>query len=91
MSLHSSLKISLKARKQRSVLKRFERIKYAIRKGTFNEQDSVYGLPKIKSFKIKVVKKEKAEDKSGAAQGGAAKTAATPAAKAAKGTVQAKA
>lgn len=60
MSIHSSLSSSFKNRKQRSVLKRFERIKYYISKGSFNEESSVFGLPKIKSLKIKV-KKEKAQ------------------------------
>ena len=89
MSLHPSLKITLKARKQRSVLKRIERIKHAIQKGTFNEQSSVYGLPKIKSLKIKV-KKEKAEEKAAAPAAGA-KVASPAAAKtAAKGAAPAK-
>lgn len=91
MSLHPSLRISLKARKQRSVLKRIERIKHAIQKGTFNEQSSVYGLPKIKSLKIKV-KKEKTEEKAQAAPAAGAKAASPAAAKtAAKGAAQAKA
>lgn len=62
MSIHPSLSASLKTRKQRSVLKRFERIKYFIAKGSFNEQSPVLGLPKIKSVKIKI-KKEKSEEK----------------------------
>lgn len=91
MSLHPSLRISLKARKQRSVLKRIERIKHAIQKGTFNEQSSVYGLPKIKSLKIKV-KKEKTEEKAQATPAAGAKAASPAAAKtAAKGAAQAKA
>lgn len=68
MSIHHTLKISLKARKQRSVLKRFERIKYFISKGSFDEQSRVLGLPKIKSLKIKI-KKEKTEEKTAAAAG----------------------
>lgn len=70
MSIHPSLSSSLKNRKQRSVLKRFERIKYFMNKGSFNEQSSVFGLPKIKSVKIKV-KKEKVEEKAAVAAGGA--------------------
>lgn len=69
MSIHHTLRITLKSKKQRSVLKRFERIRYFISKGSFNEQSRVLGLPKIKSFKIKI-KKEKSEEKSAAAPGG---------------------
>lgn len=97
MSIHSSLSSSFKNRKQRSVLKRFERIKYYISRGSFNEESSVFGLPKIKSLKIKV-KKEKVAEKApatagapaapsagAAAAGGKAKAAASaPAAKATK-------
>ena len=61
MSIHPSLALSLKGRKQRSVLKRVERMKYFMDKGSFNQESSVFGLPKIKVLKIKVVKKEKAE------------------------------
>lgn len=68
MSIHHTLKISLKDRKQRSVLKRFERIKYFISKGSFDEQSRVLGLPKIKTLKIKI-KKEKTEEKAAAAAG----------------------
>lgn len=69
MSIHHTLKASLKTRKQRSVLKRFERIRYFISKGSFNEQSRVLGLPKIKSVKIKI-KKEKAEEKAAVAAAG---------------------
>lgn len=71
MSIHSSLSASLKNKKQRSVLKRIERIKHFLDKGSFNEETSVFGLPKIKVLKIKV-KKEKTEEKTAAAAGAAA-------------------
>lgn len=84
----------MKARKQRSVLKRIERIKHFINKGAFNEQSPVYGLPKIKSVKIKV-KKEKKEEKAATAStqsaASAAKPGSVPASKTAKGAAQAKA
>lgn len=95
MSIHPSLSSSLKNRKQRSVLKRIERIKHFIDKGSFNEQSSVFGLPKIKSVKLKV-KKEKTEEKAAGVQGAAAPAAlAAPAktdsaSKTAKGSAQAK-
>lgn len=60
MSIHPSLKISDKDKKQRSVLKRIERIKLMKDKGQWKEGDEVFGLPKIKTLRIKI-KKEKAE------------------------------
>ncbi len=60
MSIHPSLALSDKDKKQRSVLKRTERIKMLMEKGKWKEGDNVYGLPKIKTIRIKI-KKEKAE------------------------------
>jgi len=60
MSIHPSLNISEKDKKQRSVLKRAERIRMMMEKGTWKEEDKVYGLPKIKTVRIKI-KKEKVE------------------------------
>ncbi len=90
MSIHSSLSASLNNKKQRSVLKRIERIKHFLDKGSFNEETSVFGLPKIKVLKIKV-KKEKTEEKaaSGATPAKAEAKGAAPAAPA-KGAAAAK-
>ena len=60
MSLHPSLRTSDKDKKARSVLKRIERIRMMHDKGTWKEGDDVYGLPKIKTLRIRI-KKEKAE------------------------------
>ena len=60
MSIHPSLAISEKGKKQRSVLKRSERLRMMLEKGEWKEGDSVYGLPKIKTVRIKI-KKEKVE------------------------------
>jgi len=60
MSIHPSLRSSDKDKKQRSVLKRAERLRSMLGKGQWKEGDSVYGLPKIKTIRIKI-KKEKAE------------------------------
>lgn len=60
MSIHPSLSISEKDKLTRSVLKRTERIRSMQEKGRWKEGDAVYGLPKIKSLKIKI-KKEKVE------------------------------
>lgn len=62
MSIHPSLKISEKDKKQRSVLKRTERLRIMLEKGQWKPQDAVYGLPKIKTLRIKI-KKEKAAEK----------------------------
>ena len=60
MSIHPSLNFSEKDKKQRSVLKRIERLKHMIGKNEWKEGDKIYGLPKIKSVRIKI-KKEKVE------------------------------
>ncbi len=82
MSMHPSLKATEKGKKARSVLKRIERIKSMMDKEKWKEGDPVYGLPKIKMVRIKIVKKEKAAEKpaeEGTAAGAAEKTAAAPA------------
>lgn len=60
MSIHPSLHSSEKDKKPRSVLKRTERLRILMEKGHWKEGDNVYGLPKIKTVRIKI-KKEKAE------------------------------
>ena len=62
MTQHSSLKASGN-QKQRSVLKRIERIKSLITKKLWgNNESSVYGLPKVKTLKIKSAKKKAAPE-----------------------------
>ncbi len=75
MSIHPSLNSSGKAGKARSVLKRIERIRTMMDKDQWKEGDPVYGLPKIKTIRIKI-KKEKAEKTEAAAVEGAAPAAA---------------
>jgi len=60
MSIHPSLNLSDKDNKARSVLKRTERLRTMMEKGQWKEGDPVYGLPKIKTLRLKI-KKEKAE------------------------------
>ncbi len=60
MSIHPSLTISEKDKKVRSVLSRTERIREMQGKSKWKEGDSVYGLPKLKTLRIKI-KKEKVE------------------------------
>jgi len=94
MSIHPSLSISDKDKKPRSVLKRTERLKTMLEKNQWKEGDNVFGLPKIKTVRIKI-KKEKAAEKTaeGAVAEGTATGTATPAAAAkesGKGAPQAK-
>ncbi|MFA5156261.1 MAG: small basic protein [Candidatus Omnitrophota bacterium] len=84
MGIHPSLKSSDKDKKARSVLKRTERLKAMIEKKTWKEGDDVFGLPKIKTVRIKI-KKEKAEKATTETAAGAAPGAAAPAAAPAKG------
>ena len=93
MSLHSSLKIDRASVTQRSVQTRIERIKELMKKGLWKEETDVTGLPKTKITRIKAKKKVKAEEDAAApatAAGAAgkpaeaSKTAAKPAAGAAK-------
>jgi small basic protein (TIGR04137 family) len=78
MSIHPSLSSSKGDKKTRSVLKRTERLRIMMEKGQWKEGDNVYGLPKIKTIRIKI-KKEKAAEKVEAAAAEAATEAAAPA------------
>ena len=80
MSQHTSLKIDPTRTRHRNVLKRHERIQRLVEIEKWNDRTSAFGLPKVKSLKIKVkkVKAEKAEGAAGAA--GTAKPAQASAA-----------
>jgi len=56
MSQHPSLRVDSVGAKHRNVLKVFERIKKLKAQDKWNDRESVYGLPKVKSIKIKVKK-----------------------------------
>jgi len=58
MSQHPSLRSKSKDAAHRSVLKRYERLKSLKEKEKWDEEKSVFGLPKVKVMKFKV-KKEK--------------------------------
>lgn len=60
MAIHPSLRSPGKDKKPRSVLKRAERLRIMMEKKLWKEGDDVYGLPKIKTVRIKI-KKEKKE------------------------------
>ena len=76
MSIHPSLKIGAQARRHRSVLKRIERLRWLSEKGKFEEGDSVFGLPKIKTIRIKLKKEKVAKEETEATAEGAVETAA---------------
>jgi len=79
MSQHPSLRSSDKDKKQRSVLKRYERIKTLRDKEKWDDKkDSVFGLPKVKVTRFKI-KKEKAVVAEGAETAEGAVAGAAPA------------
>jgi len=84
MSLHPSLKTSKAGKKHRTVLKRYERLTALKEKGILKDDDSVFGMPKLKIVRIKV-KKEVKEEKpaEGEVVAAIAPAPAAPAAKAA--------
>ncbi|MFH1995640.1 MAG: small basic protein [Candidatus Omnitrophota bacterium] len=75
MTQHPSLKSSDNDKKQRSVLKRFERLRHLHEKGKWNDGDSIFGMQKIKIVKFKI-KKEKAAAEETPAEGAEATPAA---------------
>jgi len=85
MSIHPSLKSTQKIKKQRSVLKRTERLRVMMEKDQWKEGDDVFGLPKIKTIRIKI-KKEKAEKVEATAVEGQAPIAAETKAQSTKAT-----
>jgi len=85
MSIHPSLSSSDKDKKARSVLKRSERLRTMLGKGQWKEGDNVFGLPKIKTIKIKF-KKEKVEKVETTAAEGTAPAASESAQPAVKAT-----
>lgn len=95
MAIHPSLKISDKDTKQRTVLKRTERLRSMMHSSKWKDGDSVFGLPKMKTLRIKI-KKEKAEKAEtaataeGAAPAAAAETKEPTAGKGAAGKTQEK-
>ena len=78
MSIHPSL-APTKGKKQRSVLKRYERVEQLKKDGKWEESKSAFGLPKSKVIKIKLkkvkAKDEKAEEGKAGEKDASAKTA----------------
>ena len=92
MSIHSSLRSAGGAGgAHRNVFKRHERVKILQQQGRWKPGDSVYGIAKVKSIKIKVKKEAKAAPAAAGAPGAApAAAAAEPAKKAAEAKKPAK-
>ena len=68
MSIDKSLVSKGKLVRHRSVLTRSERVQYLTDEGLWDEKKSVYGLPKVKTIKVKKkvkVAKEKTEETTG--------------------------
>ena len=69
MSIDKSLLSKSKLVRQRNVLTRPERIKYLMDEGLWDEKKSVYGLPKVKTMKVKKkAKVKKTEETAGVAE-----------------------
>ena len=89
MSQHPSLKIKQAGSEQRSVLKRFEKIRTLHEKKLWGETTSIFHLPKVKTVKLKVKKGEAQGAKSATTAGASPatqKTAVATAAPAKKST-----
>jgi small basic protein (TIGR04137 family) len=77
MSIHPSLRGADTLVGERSVFTRVERLQKLIRDGKMTEEDSVYGLPKVRTkFKIKGKKKDKEEEGGATDEGEAAEESA---------------
>lgn len=76
MAIHPSLSSPGKDKKPRSVLKRSERLRIMMEKKAWKEGDDVFGLPKIKTVRIKIKKEKKEVAAAPTAEAPAAATAA---------------
>ena len=85
MSQHPSLRIDSVGAKHRNVLTRSERIKTLKEQNKWQDRISAFGLPKVKSMKIKVKKVKEAPAVEGA-EAGAVAPATAAAGKTAAGT-----
>ena len=63
MSVHRSLKLKNTLARSRNVFRRIERLQILEKEGRRETEDSVYGLPKVRTrFKVKTKKKGKPTD-----------------------------
>jgi small basic protein (TIGR04137 family) len=63
MSTHPSLRTAKSTRALRNVLKRYQRVRHMMERGTWTDGRSVFGLPKIKQARVKARKVAKEEKK----------------------------
>ena len=80
MSIDKSLVSKGKLVRHRSVLTRTERVQHLTDEGLWDEKKSVYGLPKVKTIKVKKkvkVAKEKTEEETAVADATTAAATAT--------------
>lgn len=78
MSQHPSLREDSVGAKHRNVLKRFERINKLQEQNKWQDRASVFGLPKVKSMKIKVKKTKEGPAGAAAGEAGAPAAGAKP-------------
>ncbi len=63
MSIHPSLRGADALTGERSVFSRVERIQQLMKEGKLEEENSAYGLPKVRTkFKVKSAKKKEGEE-----------------------------
>ena len=63
MSIHKSLRIGFGQGGSRNVMTRWERVQKLREQGRWSDESTAYGLPKVRTVKIKVGgKKKKAKD-----------------------------
>ena len=65
MSIHKSLKIGGAMARTRNVYTRWERLQKLVEQGRWTDEESVYGLPKVRAVVVKLggkKKKKKAEE-----------------------------
>jgi small basic protein (TIGR04137 family) len=74
MSQHVSLRVDSVGKKHRNVLKRLERVKKLQSEDKWKDRGSVFGLPKVKSIKVKVRKSSGGTPKEGESAGTGAVT-----------------
>lgn len=69
MSIHSSLRASGSMKRTRSVFKRVERLAILQQNARWDDEQSVFGLPKVRTqFKVKAKKKKKKEEEGAEAE-----------------------
>ncbi len=84
MSQHPSLKTSSVSAEQRTVLRRYEKVKALQEKKQWNEKTSIFHLPKVKTMRLKVKKAASEAAPKEGAPAGTTPAAATGAAAATK-------